>query len=417
VHGRVTNEAGAPLADVRVLVAIPATDMRFLNSTASVRKLDARTDAKGQYRLKISGIAKPTMISLDAMKPGYRRLVGTLMRGGDARTIQVAPGVELQASMGLVPGLYFAGVVVDEKGKPIPDVEISADSNTSISSGGVERTASNSDGSFELFNYPAVPEVFGKEVERGVVTFFHPDYISHHIEDVYALAPEEGKYLHIVLSTGYRISGILLDVAGKPVPHAMIKVTRGDESHRKATLSDADGKFVLRGLSPGQTTLIAHAYPIKQKIQLRMDLEGDRDGLKVRLQAMPLPANLKKYSVLGMQLTDVTPDLRSAYDLWSKSGALILDPGKNSGRLGIGELAEGYSFWMVGQKRVGSVRELVERVLAEAGGQTAPKHYIRIVYTFSRVDFEGTNTQYMKLTKDDLADLQKVLDDFGKPSK
>ena len=34
LHGRVTNEAGAPLAGVRVRAAIPATDMRFVDAGA-----------------------------------------------------------------------------------------------------------------------------------------------------------------------------------------------------------------------------------------------------------------------------------------------------------------------------------------------------------------------------------------------
>ena len=83
-----------------------------------------------------------------------------------------------------------------------------------------------------------------------------------------------------------------------------------------------------------------------------------------------MPANLKKHAVLGMQLADVTPELKSAYDLYLDRGALILDPGKDSDRLKIGELAEGYCFFMVGNKRIGSVREFVDRILAETAGKT-----------------------------------------------
>ena len=91
-----TDEAGAPLADVRVRVAIPATDMRFVDAGTDRgfvkdrtdhrlhKLLEARSDARGDYRLEIPGIAARTTISIDAMKPGYRRLVGTLMSGGDA---------------------------------------------------------------------------------------------------------------------------------------------------------------------------------------------------------------------------------------------------------------------------------------------------------------------------------------------
>ena len=84
------DEAGAPLTDVRVRVAIPATDMRFVDTTTHHKQAEARTDANGDYRLEVPGITKPTRISIDAMKPGYRRLVGTLMSGGDPRDVEVA---------------------------------------------------------------------------------------------------------------------------------------------------------------------------------------------------------------------------------------------------------------------------------------------------------------------------------------
>ena len=84
-----------------------------------------------------------------------------------------------------------------------------------------------------------------------------------------------------------------------------------------------------------------------------------------------MPADLKTYAVLGMQLADVTPELKSAYDLYHERGAFILDPGKDSDRLKIGRLAEGYTFWMVGNKRIGSVREFVNQILAETAGRDA----------------------------------------------
>jgi protocatechuate 3,4-dioxygenase beta subunit len=38
LRGRVTDEAGAPLADVRVRVAIPAADMRFIDATTQHKR-------------------------------------------------------------------------------------------------------------------------------------------------------------------------------------------------------------------------------------------------------------------------------------------------------------------------------------------------------------------------------------------
>src|ERR1700733_4653673 len=96
LRGHVTNEAGEPLADARVLAAVPATDMRFVDPSTNHKVAVARTDANGDYWLSISGIARPTRVSIDAMKPGYGRLAGTLMLGGFGKQIAVAPGAEAQ---------------------------------------------------------------------------------------------------------------------------------------------------------------------------------------------------------------------------------------------------------------------------------------------------------------------------------
>jgi beta-lactamase regulating signal transducer with metallopeptidase domain len=152
LRGRVTNEAGAPLADVRVRVAIPATDMRSVDATSHHKQREARSDAGGDYRLELPGITERTAISIDAMKPEYRRLVGTFMAGGDPKSVEITPGAVAEADLVLKPALYFAGTVVDEQGMPIPAVKITATSAFGRSYGYVETTASNADGSFELFN-------------------------------------------------------------------------------------------------------------------------------------------------------------------------------------------------------------------------------------------------------------------------
>ncbi len=417
LRGRVTDEAGDPLANVRVRVAIPAADMRFVDASTDHEQREAKSDAQGDYRLELPGIKGRTTVSIDAMKPGYRKLVGTLMSGGDAKSVEVAPGTTAEASLRLKPALYFAGIVVDEQGKPIPGVRIAANCITGRSSGGVERTASNPDGSFELFNYAVEPRTIQGEVSKGGVFFFHPGYIDRRIEDVYQLARDQRGTMRIVLETGHRVTGTVLDVAGKPVPDVMIKAIHDKGYHRKATMTDANGKFTLRGLSDGSTTFSARALDIKQKIHLTMAVNADKDDLEVRLRPMSLLADLKKYAVLGMQLADVTPELKSAYDLYFEGGALILDPGKDSDRLEVGRLAEGDLFWMVGQKRIGSVREFVSQILAETVGQDAEENSVRVVFSYSKLGGDGNNTQYLKLTKDDLKQLQIVLDQLKNASR
>jgi beta-lactamase regulating signal transducer with metallopeptidase domain len=421
LRGRVTAEAGAPLADVRVRVAVPATDMRFVDvSTPLVegayvphKLVETRTDAGGTYRVEIPGVTGPTKVALDAMKPGYRRLVGTLMSGGDPKEVEVTPGAETEASLTLKPSLYFRGTVVDEQGKPISGVKVSANAAYTRSSGGIERTATNPDGSFELFCYPETPPDIGEGAGRGLVFFSHPDHIDTRIDNVYALAPKVRESVRVVLQSGYKVTGTVIDAAGKPVPRAMIMAGLKDGGQGKATLTDADGKFALRGLSEGLNVLSARSLEIKQKAQMPMTLNGDKVDLEVRLKPIELPAGLKSYSLLGMRLADVTPELKSAYDLQHDRGAFILDPGAHSDRLKIGVVAEGDVFWMVGDRRVGSVREFVDRLLAEPGVQIDGERRVRVVYNFIRVDAAGNNTVYLRLTEDERKPLQVLSDQLA----
>ena len=173
-------------------LTIPGADMRFVDSSTPHRQLEAKTNTKGDYRLELSGITKPTTISIDAMKPGYRRLVGTLMSGGDPKSVEVAPGTTAEAALILKPALYFAGVVVDQDGKPIPGVTIAANAPFARGSAGVERTATSSDGSFELFNY-SVKQFDFPGASKGIVSFFHPDYINTNTGDIYAWHPRSEK--------------------------------------------------------------------------------------------------------------------------------------------------------------------------------------------------------------------------------
>ncbi len=408
ISGRVTDEAGTPLADVRVsVVKLGDPETRAVNVIAWSKQPFARSDATGNYRLEVPGITKRTLILVDAFKPGYHSLRGPLMALGDTRRFDVAPGSLAKADLVLKPALYFAGVIVDEKGKPIQGVTIAANAHGPGETANIERTESRPDGSFELFNYPENPVFLrGIAVSKGVIKFFHPDYIDREIDDLYAIEPKQRGALRVVLSAGYNMTGRVMDNAGKPVPNAMVKAIRKDKTHRKATTTDANGSFALRGVSGGLIMLTARALEVRQQTHLPMAVKSDKLDLEVRLKPIELPANLQTYSVLGMQLADVTLELQSTYDLFGERGALIIDPGKGSDRLKIGRLAEGYAFFMVGRTRIGSVSEFVSQIVAETAGQNLDEYSIRVAYNFSTVGSDGARTAYLKFTKDDRKQLQ-----------
>ncbi len=57
------------------------------------------------------------------------------------------------------------------------------------------------------------------------------------------------------------------------------------------------------------------AWRSSRRPKLPLALSGDKIDLEVRLKPIVVPGGVKSYSVLGMQLADVTPELKAAYDL------------------------------------------------------------------------------------------------------
>jgi hypothetical protein len=102
------------------------------------------------------------------------------------------------------------------------------------------------------------------------------------------------------------------------------------------------------------------------------------------------------------------------YDLRVKSGVLILDPGANHTRLGLGRLVPGNVFWVAGDKSITNVREFIAEILRinelkENGINQGRKGSVRVVYSYSRHIYDGTNTQHLKLTDADVEELRQFL--------
>ena len=415
IRGYVNDEDGQALADARVRISIPALDMRFVDSKSDCQLFESNTNELGQFRFKIPGLKEKTPISIDASKPGYRKLVGTLMQGGDAPKMEAMPGATREVKLTLHPSLYFSGRIVDEQGSPLPDVKVSANADNANASGGVERTKAKVDGSFELFNYPNERvRLFGAET-KGVVEFFHPHFLNYEIADIYTIPENERVEMKIVLRSGHKISGTVLDHLGKPVPIVMVKVMLEDGEYRKAVMTDENGTFCLRGLASGVTKLSVISFEISQKYQVTLPLKEDWENYEVRLESISASKDLKTYSVLGMQLTALTPELAKAFEFDSDSkGVLILDPGRNSDRLNIGKLEKGYYFWCVGggDQDITSVADFVKQILDKAVAKDDGERSVRIVYSLSTLEFDGSNTQYLRLTDEDVKQLQAFLTQF-----
>jgi hypothetical protein len=395
LRGHVTDEDGKPLASVRVRI----------NPGTHHNDVVTQSEVNGDYRVALPEIKTPTPVRVDGTKPGYGRLV-VLQTVSGARSLQVAPGTVSEGDLTLSSALYLAGAIVDERVQAIFDVKISADTTTgSKETRALGRTTSDFDGSFELSDFYSPTETIEGDMPRGGVSFIHRDYLEFSVPGPNGFAPKQRSALRIVLKAGHTVSGTVLDAGDKPVPRLRVKAVGPDGHRRKVTTTDDKGKFVLRGLPDGPTMLTVLALETKQNARLPLTLSADQSDLKIRLHAISLPKDLKTYTVLGMQLADVTPELRSAYDLSDQRGAVVIDPGKVSDRMS-GPIAEGYVFSAVGDERVGSVREFLAKILAVTTREKSDEYNIDIC------TFESDQSMRSALTlmRADLEQLERVLD-------
>ena len=427
LRGRVTNKSGnAPMAEVRVRLAVPATDLRSENTLKDYRVVEARTDTQGLYRIKLQGIAGASKVSIDALMPGYRRPVNSLVGQSNARNVEVSPGKDVEVDLQLEAARYFSGIVQDEKGDPISRVTVTGlimkfEQDTSL----IERTVTGPDGSFELFNFPAETIANGNLDRKGYITFEHSDYVEARVGDIDAIVPGSRKSLRIVLPTGQMVAGTVFDRFGKSVANAVVVVSPvllkrpapGEGTRRKSTVTDPEGKFILQGLNPGPIRLVAHSLTLQQRAETKILLDANELGQEVRMQPTARPSNLKTLAVLGIQLVDMTQELRIAYDLAQSQGVLILNPGPNTLRLNLGDIAEGDIFCNVGPARVVSVLELVNGLLDEVRGRDDAEYSIPVAYYHKTTDLTTIKSQSLKLTREDVKQLQAIADKLAADPK
>jgi hypothetical protein len=206
VAGRVIDAQGSVLAGVRVRVEVPGTNRSFAEPDSNQPVIESTTDEQGRYEIELP-LHGETSLTVEAFQRGFLSKARTFRFGeerfsgrvGEEYTTRVRPGETIHASFILQPGLYVAGMAVDEAGQAISDVEISAS---------VGPTKTDAQGRFEILNFPLLREPW-----RGSGLFFeHARFVNADVDDVYALDAAQRASLRIVLKAGQKITGRVLRV-------------------------------------------------------------------------------------------------------------------------------------------------------------------------------------------------------------
>ncbi|NTX37415.1 carboxypeptidase regulatory-like domain-containing protein [Myxococcus sp. CA033] len=226
LEGRVQDEAGAGIE----------------GATITVRDVDnheaasARTDAAGHYRASPL-LLKPHEVEVSASR--YLRIKQAIP--------ELGPGTK-RLDFTLRPTVWVDGVVLDEAGRPIPDVSIEIHEKPQAPSGGsfvIARTQSDGAGRFHLdlalpgtFTLKSRSERFAED-QRQVQ------------------APDTN--VRWVLKQGASVSGTVRDELGTPLPEVSVSLwsQEPDVPHMSETTTDPQGHYTLGGLKSGRYVLEA----------------------------------------------------------------------------------------------------------------------------------------------------------------
>jgi hypothetical protein len=213
---------------------------------------------------------------ISAVHPGF-------VAGG--KHAEVEPGGVLDLRVELLPGAAVHGSVLDPSSRPVAGVAVRViDPKTLALSGPSAETDER--GGYRIDGIPLGP--FG-------LLCFHDLYCRWTRTDLALTAQGEDPEINILLRTGTRVSGRVVDLEGRPVPGAVVQAHSADES-RLVKVSD-DGRFEVHGMGAAEISLAAKAkgyspvwvrgiHPGASGIDLRLTPGASLSG---QLTGSPLP--------------------------------------------------------------------------------------------------------------------------------
>ena len=275
-RGRVTaSEGGAGIPGAIVLLTPKGLDQRSRSITPgeSARPLQARTGADGRW----SVVAAPAgRYTLSAAAVGYlpaTRADVTLAAGQDN------DGLDLSLSPG---GYTVQGTVSDIGGGPVEDVLVQVTRLDQDSPFNFDRPAlgvsTDDDGRFSI----QLPD------GQYSLTTFHLDYVDAEER----LRIDGGpRTIDLTITPAASIEGrVLARDTGEPVEGAI--VSRNDDDNGAfvvhglgdaQVMTDAEGRFVLRGLGSGVTRLsaVSPGYATRQPVEVVLGVAEQVSGVEI----------------------------------------------------------------------------------------------------------------------------------------
>ncbi|MEM1178121.1 MAG: carboxypeptidase-like regulatory domain-containing protein, partial [Acidobacteriota bacterium] len=239
--GRVVDVDDRPLAGASISYLALAYEVGPDDDQLSTMKT---TGTDGDGRFMIRQLASDQLLDLKVRRTGYRerRLVGVEASGGEPLVVTLDPVAQI------------FGRVVDEEGSPVPSAHLVVDpledfdAGVTAAIGGEPRTTTaDGRGHFTL----TAPEPGAYRIRASADTYLPSRDHTFEVRDDLSAEP-----LTLVVREGARIAGRVLDVEGRPVAGARVRVVEPAPRRAEAAAegrSRSDGSYELDGLEVGPT--------------------------------------------------------------------------------------------------------------------------------------------------------------------
>jgi protocatechuate 3,4-dioxygenase beta subunit len=254
IAGRVVDAEGRPVPDFQVAAQADASGGRA-NQVAPVRQ-DVSSET-GEFVLEN---APAGALEVRVVAKGFQpaRVGGIVVEEGETRS-----GVEVM----LARGAMLRGRAVEARsGRPVPDVEVSAES----APGSVSTDA---DGAFQIEGMPS---------GKVRVTARSSDYAS---TSETVEVGESGGTVELKLSPGASVSAVVVSPGGEPQAGAEATLAQADQNYawggRKA-VAGPDGRVRFAHLAPGRYSLSAGSAGRRSKpLDITLEADQSRDDFRV----------------------------------------------------------------------------------------------------------------------------------------
>jgi protocatechuate 3,4-dioxygenase beta subunit len=294
ISGIVRDQQGKPLPNAVVTTCPPITE-------------DTVTDVNGVFTLKTRrsrGSDEGAIYLLVRHKE--RNLAASLQLYENANEHEIK----------LTPGVIFSGKVVDVNGKGIPDAQISLTFWISDSGYGTrEPTEIDSDGSFEI---RAIPNGYQYSVYASA-DGYGMQYVKAHTSEADGDRMELEPLILAVANLS--VSGVVVDIDGKPVTGAQVNASGRGQSDRWNIPVDQQGRFRIEGVCSGPLRLWANVRG-ERNMYGSTESQGGATDIKIIVAergSSSRPVSIQPPSLIGKPLPELKEfGIESLYDAKDK---------------------------------------------------------------------------------------------------